>query len=65
VSKQVGTAVQRNRVRRRLKAVCYGLLPQLAPGNDIVIRALPASVQAPWTTLQEEITRAVDKVGVR
>jgi ribonuclease P protein component len=65
VSKVVGGAVVRNRVRRRLKAVCYELLPAMAPGTDVVVRALPASVHSEWTTLQEEISRAVDKVGAR
>ncbi len=64
VSRAVGGAVVRNRVRRRLKAVCRDVLPGLAPGQDIVVRALPASAQAAWTTLQCEIRRAVDKVGV-
>ncbi|GAB3794884.1 ribonuclease P protein component [Humibacter antri] len=65
VSKAVGVAVVRNTVRRRLKAVCRELLPELAPGHEIVVRALPASAQASWITLQREIRRAVDKVGAR
>lgn len=65
VSKSVGVAVVRNTVRRRLKAVCRGLLPELEPGHEIVVRALPAAAQASWTTLQDEIRRAVDKVGLR
>jgi ribonuclease P protein component len=65
VSKAVGGAVVRNTVRRRLKAVCRELLPELAPGHDIVVRALPAGAQASWITLQSEIRRAVDKVGAR
>jgi len=65
VSKAVGGAVVRNTVRRRMKAICRELLPELGDGYDIVVRALPASAQAPWTTLQGEIRRAVDKVGAR
>jgi ribonuclease P protein component len=65
VSKAVGIAVERNTVRRRLKAVCRALLPELEPGHEIVVRALPAAAQASWTTLQGEIRRAVDKVGAR
>ncbi len=65
VSKAVGGAVVRNTVRRRLKAVCRELLPEVAPGREIVVRALPASAQASWITLQSEIRRAVDKVGAR
>nr|WP_205864905.1 ribonuclease P protein component [Planctomonas sp. JC2975] len=65
VSKAVGVAVVRNTVRRRLKAVSRELLPDIAPGHEIVVRALPASAQASWATLQGEIRRAVDKVGAR
>ncbi|WP_082487228.1 ribonuclease P protein component [Leifsonia sp. Root112D2] len=61
VGKSVGNAVHRNRVRRRMKAVCFDLLPEIGPGTDIVVRALPASVDAGWTTLQEEISRAVTR----
>ncbi len=64
VSKSVGNAVRRNLVRRRLKAAAYLVLPELVAGTDpgsgvdIVIRALPASAQAPWATLHEEVSRA-------
>jgi len=71
VSKSVGNAVRRNLVRRRLKAICWDLLPKVAAGTDIVIRALPGSAATDWTTLQEEIaqafahSKAVNKVGTR
>lgn len=63
VSKAVGNAVTRNLVRRRLKAAAYELLPgfiegRTATGMDVVVRALPASVQAPWASLHEELSRA-------
>lgn len=67
VSKAVGNAVVRNRVRRRLKAAAYEVLPLLAPvtadgpGVDIVIRALPASAQASWATLHEEVLGSADR----
>lgn len=64
VSKTVGNAVKRNLVRRRLKAAAYDLLPQFTEarieggGVDVVVRALPASVQAGWASLHEELLRA-------
>lgn len=67
VSKSVGNAVVRNRVRRRLKAAAYEQLPRLessiaeGPGVDIVIRALPASAQVRWASLHEEVSGAVDR----
>ncbi|MCX7522759.1 ribonuclease P protein component [Microbacterium sp. STN6] len=61
VGKSVGNAVTRNRVRRRLKAICRELIPHVDPGMEIVIRALPASAGATWATLQDEIIRAVTR----
>jgi ribonuclease P protein component len=48
-----------------MKAVCVQLLPQVGLGTDIVVRALPASVDVTWATLQEEITRAVTRGSQR
>lgn len=59
VSKQVGTAVTRNTVRRRLKAACAELLPELRPGVDVVIRALPSAAAADFSALRREITRCI------
>lgn len=67
VSKSVGNAVVRNRVRRRLKAAAYDLLPRLCPaadagaGIDVVIRALPASAHLTWANLHGEVSRATDR----
>jgi ribonuclease P protein component len=61
VSKAVGNAVTRNRVRRRLKAASFELLETIAPGTDIVLRALPGSAQAGWTTLQHDVRTAVER----
>ncbi|MDQ4214810.1 ribonuclease P protein component [Microbacterium capsulatum] len=63
VSKQVGNAVTRNTVRRRLKDVCARQLP-LREGVDIVIRALPAAADAPFADLLADVDRALSR-GVR
>lgn len=65
VSKAVGNAVIRNRVRRRLKAICFEFQPHAPDGVDIVIRALPAAAQVPWATLQKEITELLTKDATR
>src|SRR6185312_2569425 len=64
VSKAVGNAVTRNRVRRRLKAASYEVLARTRPGLDIVVRALPASDRASWVTLRNEIFGLVDRLEV-
>ena len=61
VAKAVGNAVARNTVRRRLKHVCHDLLPGVPPGTDVVIRALPGSLDVPWSTLLTDISGVVDE----
>lgn len=59
VSKAVGGAVARNLVRRRMRAASRDILPDVGPGTDVVVRALPGSVEVEWGTLQAEIARGV------
>ena len=61
VTKAIGNAVTRNRIRRRLRAVSRDLLPELGPGRDIVIRALPGSPGVDWVSLQTEITESIKR----
>ncbi len=61
VSRQVGSAVVRNTVRRRLKAVCAESLPAVALGNDIVIRALPGAATASFADLRTEVNRCLSR----
>lgn len=62
VSKAVGNAVVRNRVKRRLRAaVAEQLNGPLAghPGGTVVVRALPPSATAEWTELKTEVDSAL------
>jgi ribonuclease P protein component len=61
VAKNVGGAVVRNRVRRRMKAASFDLLPGVPAGTEIVFRALPASVGASWPELVAELSNALVK----
>jgi len=63
VSKAVGNAVTRNRVRRRLKAIAADLLHEQSAGIDAVVRALPAAAQADWPTLSADVTRSFGKAN--
>ena len=47
VSKAVGNAVTRNRVKRRLRHLCRPLVDELADGTVVVVRALPAAATEP------------------
>jgi ribonuclease P protein component len=65
VSKKVGTAVRRNLVRRRLKAVCHEALAGGVDGVDVVVRALPGAADAPWPVLRDEVLGALADVRVK
>ncbi|MBG6212603.1 MAG: ribonuclease P protein component [Cryobacterium sp.] len=61
VAKNVGDAVRRNLVRRRLKAVTFELLSLVPPGTDVIVRALPAARDAAWQTLRDEVQRSLSR----
>lgn len=65
VSKAVGNAVTRNRVRRRLKAIAASVTDDLPAGTEVVVRALPGSADASWVTLNSEISEALTKGRTR
>lgn len=58
VSKAVGNAVERNRVKRRLRAVMAARVDGL-DGSRVVVRALPASRLATTATLAADVDAAL------
>lgn len=61
VSKSVGSAVQRHRVSRRLRHVARNVLPELDPGDRVVIRALPSSSTAISVRLEQQLRKALQR----
>jgi len=59
VSKAVGGSVQRNLVKRRLRAAAAERIHSGLVGVDVVVRALPASAQAEWATLDAQLHRGL------
>lgn len=60
VTKKVGNAVERNRIRRRLReAVRRAGTAAAVPGMDLVILARRAAIDLPFTALVEDIRRAM------
>ena len=55
VSKAVGKAVVRNKVRRRLRAIVRGYLPSLPGGSLLVVRAHPQAATAHQADLAAEL----------
>ena len=61
VSKKVGTAVKRNKVRRRLKEVFRFSAKRLPSNLDFVISARPAAAEASFEELNKEFSRSVHR----
>ncbi|MEL0106699.1 MAG: ribonuclease P protein component [Rhodospirillales bacterium] len=65
VSRKVGNAVQRNRAKRRLRAVTDELLAQhVKPGNDIVIIGRRATIARPFGLLKADFEKALKKLSI-
>ncbi len=62
VTKKVGNAVVRNRIRRRLKAAVAGLSADaLRPDHDYVVIAKRPALTMPFEALSEELARSIAK----
>jgi ribonuclease P protein component len=59
VSKAVGGAVVRNRVKRRLRAIVGDSISTLPAGTRVVVRALPASAGATFGELDADVRGAL------
>ena len=60
VSRAVGGAVDRNRIRRRMRAVSREIVDAGGRGSDVVVRALPGSAQQDWASLWAEMHAILD-----
>ena len=65
VSRGVGSSVERNRVKRRLRHLMRSRLGGAPAGSRIVIRALPAARDAGSATLAADLDEALHRVGAR
>lgn len=62
VSKTVGNAVVRNRVRRRLRHLAAARMDVLPAGSLLVLRALPPSAVASSARLGRDLDRALRRL---
>jgi ribonuclease P protein component len=62
VGRSVGTAVDRNRVKRRLRHLVRARLERLPAGGMLVVRANAAAAGSSWDTLAAEFDRALSRV---
>ncbi len=56
VSRRVGGAVIRNRVKRRLREIMRRKLARIAPGYDLVITARPGAADASMESLERDVS---------
>ncbi|WP_028653783.1 ribonuclease P protein component [Nocardioides halotolerans] len=63
VSKAVGNAVTRNRVKRRLRHVVRPHLAALPASSDLVVRAQPAAAGLTSAELDAELARCLERAG--
>ena len=62
VTKKIGGAVVRNRLKRRLRALARELLPTLGlPGTDHVLIGRSGGVERDFALLREELARGLAK----
>lgn len=59
-SKAVGNAVERNLVRRRIRALGRGWVDAGHRGEDVVVRVLPGEAQRSWDSLSADMHTVLD-----
>ena len=63
VSKKVGNAVIRNRMKRRFRALAREILPESGvPGADHVLIGRAGGIERPFADLKAELAKALAKV---
>lgn len=58
------SAVERNRVRRRLRHALRQLAPHCPPGQAVVVMAYSTALKAPFTEVEATLKQALTKVGL-
>ena len=64
VGKKIGSAVTRNRVKRRLREAITPLLPEIVPGCRLIFIARSAVTEASFTEIESTVRRLVQKAGL-
>jgi len=65
VSRSIGSSVERNRVKRRLRHLMRARMSDVPDGSRIVIRALPTAKGASSTSLADDLDQALRRAGAR
>lgn len=62
--RKVGSAVERNRAKRRLRAAVTPLLPRMHRGSEAVLGATAQTNKVPFEELADSVTAVLAKTGV-
>ena len=66
VTKKIGNAVVRNRMKRRLRALTRELMPEQGiSGADHVLIGRMGGIERPYSTLRDELVKALSKAKRR
>ena len=64
VTKKIGGAVVRNRMKRRFRALAREILPASGiPGSDHVLIGRSAGIERDFSQLRQELTKALRRVA--
>jgi ribonuclease P protein component len=62
--RSLGGAVQRNRVRRRMREVVRERLPEVGAGWDLLLIARPEAASATYAELREAVRSLLERSGI-
>ena len=64
VTKKIGNAVARNRMKRRLRALAREMIPvHGCPGSDHVMIGRSAGIERDYALLRQDLARALQRVA--
>ncbi len=64
VSKKIGNAVTRNRVKRRMREAITPLIPQIKGGMNLIFIARDSMIDAPFLSIREQMLSQLMRAGL-
>ncbi len=64
IGKKFGNAVERNKAKRRIRAIMRELVPSMRNGNYVIIRPVPVFKQYAFSEAKDELVRLLRKAGL-